>query len=132
ANAAAEVVFSCASTDDDRPLSPSALIMAYPVRPLPALAENWVRMIAESSTLESISDDRAPRIAPGETAPGGSRIIQAQSDCPFQAMARHRLAAEPWPSPLSSLSPQERGWLVHATLAAFWAPLHGQDALLAL
>jgi ATP-dependent helicase/nuclease subunit B len=120
AAAASEVVFSSASTIDDRPSSPSALIMAYPEWPLPTSPPAWPRMIAIHQRLESLADDHAPQLIPGSIAPGGSRIIASQSDCPFQAAARHRLAAEPWPVPLGGLSPQERGELVHQAMAAFW------------
>ncbi len=120
AGAAAEVVFSSGATVDDRPSSPSALILGHEERALPAPTQTWSQRIALQHELESITDDRAPRVLPGSIAPGGSRIIDAQSDCPFQAVARHRLDARAWPEPLASLSPQERGQLVHLSMAAFW------------
>ena len=120
AGAAGNVIFSSASTIDDRPSSPSALIVRYEERTLPAATPTWPQRIALLRELESIADDRAPRVLPGSVAPGGSRIIDAQSDCPFQAVARHRLDARAWPAPLASLSPQERGQLVHLSMAAFW------------
>jgi ATP-dependent helicase/nuclease subunit B len=132
AAAAAEVVFSSASTVDDRPSSPSALIMTYPEWSLPAPISLWPRTIAASQRLESLTDDHAPRLAPGSIAPGGSRIVAAQSDCPFQAAARHRLDAQPWPAPLGGLSPQERGSLVHLAMAAFWTAAHDHATLVAL
>jgi ATP-dependent helicase/nuclease subunit B len=132
AAAATEVVFSSAATIDDRPSSPSALIMAYPAWPLPTSTPAWPRMTAADQRLESIADDHAPRLSPGSIAPGGSRIIAAQSDCPFQAVARHRLGAQPWPVPLGGLSPQERGTLVHMTMAAFWIAAGDHATLVAL
>jgi ATP-dependent helicase/nuclease subunit B len=132
ASAATEVIFSSASTVDDRPSSPSALIMAYPEWPLPAPMPAWSRMMAGDQRLESMTDDRAPPLSPGSIAPGGSRIVAAQSDCPFQAAARHRLGAQPWPAPLGSLSPQERGSLVHLAMAAFWTAARDHATLLAL
>ena len=132
AAAATEVVFSSASTVDDRPSSPSALITAYPEAPLPMSPATWPRMIAVNQRLESIADDRAPPLSPGSVAPGGSRIIAAQSDCPFQAVARHRLDAKPWPVPLGSLSAQERGTLVHSAMAAFWTAARDHATLLGL
>ena len=132
AAAASEVVFSSASAIDDRPASPSALITPYPEWPLPTPSRPWSRMIATDPHLERIIDDRAPALAAGSIAPGGSRIIASQSDCPFQAVARHRLGAQPWPAPLGSLSPQERGNLVHWAVAAFWAAAGDHAALVAL
>jgi len=77
-------------------------------------------------------DDRAPPIPAGDIAPGGSRLVQSQSDCPFQAMARHRLRAQPWPAPLAGLSAQERGLIVHATFASFWESIRDHAALISL
>jgi ATP-dependent helicase/nuclease subunit B len=132
AAAATEVVFSSASTVDDRSSSPSALIAGYPEWSPPALPPTWARMIAANQRLESIADDQAPRFSPGSIAPGGSHIIAAQSDCPFQAVARHRLDAKPWPVPLGSLSPQERGTLAHLAMAAFWTAARDHATLLGL
>jgi hypothetical protein len=89
-------------------------------------------MIAADQRLESMADDRAPRLAPGSVAPGGSHILASQSDCPFQAVARHRLDADPWPTPLGGLSPQERGTLVHLAMAAFWNAAGDHATLVAL
>jgi len=132
AAAATEVVFSSASTVDDRSSSPSALIADYPEWSPPALLPTWVRAIAANQRLESVADDLAPRFLPASVAPGGSNIIASQSDCPFQAVARHRLDAKPWPVPLGSLSPQERGTLVHLAMAAFWTAARDHATLLAL
>ena len=52
--------------------------------------------------------------ASGVATRGGARAIQTQSDCPFQAVARHRLGAQAWPTAGSGLAPLERGQLAHA------------------
>jgi len=132
ASAAPTVVFSSPVRDGDRPLSVSSLILAYPEHPTGANAQGWVQLVQGSATLETIRDDRAPAIAPGTVAPGGSRLVQSQSDCPFQAMARHRLRAQPWPAPLAGLSAQERGLIMHATLASFWESVRDLASLVAL
>jgi ATP-dependent helicase/nuclease subunit B len=132
AQAATEVVFSSAASADDHELSPSALVLHYPEAPLAAHAQPWWRAIAASAALETLADDRAPPLAAGSSAPGGSGIVASQSDCPFQAVARHRLGAEPWPRPLTGLSRRERGSLVHAALAAFWSAVEHRAALLDL
>jgi ATP-dependent helicase/nuclease subunit B len=130
AMAAPTVVFSNATLADDLPLAPSALLLDYPERSAPAAAgRTWTHAIADSKRLESVADDRAPPLAAGATAPGGSHIVAAQSDCPFQAVARHRLAVEPWPLASAGLSQQERGMLLHATMAAFWNAMRNQAAL---
>lgn len=132
AQAAPEVVFSSAAGEEDYALSPSALILDYAERAAPQKPTPWWRTIAGGVSLETVDDDRAPLLAAGSTAPGGSRIVAAQSDCPFQAVARCRLGAEAWPMPGAGLSRPERGLLVHATLAAFWTEITDQAALLAL
>jgi ATP-dependent helicase/nuclease subunit B len=130
--AAPDVIFSSPSTVEDRPSSPSALILEYPEWSPPQPSPSWSQSIAHDRPLESIIDDRAPEVSRGSVAPGGSRIIAAQSDCPFQAVGRHRLDADPWPTPLGSLSAQERGYLVHLSMAAFWTSVRDHRTLVAL
>jgi probable DNA repair protein len=132
ARAAPEVVFSSPASADDHELSPSTLILAYPERAPCVAVPTWTQAIAHSATLEAIADDRAPPLADAGTAPGGSRIVATQSDCPFQAVARYRLGAEPWPSPRAGLSPQERGSLLHKALAVFWSAVENHAAFVAL
>ncbi len=132
AGAAAEVVFSAAAHDGDRPLSMSSLILPYPQRQAAANCDSWVQIVHRGAALEAIRDERAPRMAEGAVAPGGSRLLQSQSDCPFQAVARHRLRADAWPALLAGLSPQERGLIVHASFASFWKTIGDRASLVAL
>jgi ATP-dependent helicase/nuclease subunit B len=132
ARAAPTVVFSSAARADDHPLSPSALLLGYPFSTLSSRAPSWVAAIAASRQLESASDEFAPQLADSATAPGGSGIVTAQSDCPFQAVARHRLGTEPWPVAEPGLSVLERGSLVHDALKAFWEAVGDRATLVAL
>ncbi len=133
ATAAPEVVFSYAEKRDDVPMAPSSLLLAYPERVAPVhAARTWMQAIAESARLEAIADDRAPALAAGTVVPGGSSIVAAQSDCPFQAVARHRLCTEPWPEASAGLSRKERGILLHATMAAFWNSVRDHATLVSL
>jgi probable DNA repair protein len=132
AHAAPEVVFSSPASADDNELSPSTLILSYPERAPSVVTPAWPRAIAHSATLDAIADDRAPPLPDAVTAPGGSRIVATQSDCPFQAVARHRLRAEPWRGSRTGLSPQERGTLLHKALAVFWGAVENHAALVAL
>ena len=88
--------------------------------------------MARSAPLESLADERAPPLTPGSAIRGGARVIQTQSDCPFQAVARHRLRARTWPRAGPGLAAFERGLLAHATLAAFWSSIPDGASLLAL
>jgi len=47
-------------------------------------------------------------------------------------VVRHRLGTEPWPSPFAGLSPQERGSIAHAALAAFWSKVGSHKTLIGL
>jgi probable DNA repair protein len=132
ARSAREVVFSSPQSVDAHELSPSALILPYRLCNPPLPAPSWVHDIANRSDLESIADDRAPPPEPGCRVPGGSRIVAAQSDCPFQAVARCRLRTEPWPQPTAGLTPRERGALTHIALKEFWTSVRDQIGLLAL
>jgi probable DNA repair protein len=132
ARAASDVVFSSATGIDDPPLSPSALVLVYPPSPPHAAPETWSGSMARSVPLESLADESAPPLSPGSTIRGGARVIQTQSDCPFQAVARHRLAARAWPRAGPGLAAFERGLLAHATLAAFWSSIPDRAGLLAL
>ena len=62
----------------------------------------------------------------------GSRVIVAQSECPFQALANVRWDAEPWPPPLTGLSAGERGTLVHDGAGGVLARVRTQARLLEL
>lgn len=132
ARAAPEVVFSSPATIDDHPASPSALILAFPERNAPAPQRTWPEEMAQKTFLESIVDDRAPSLEPGSRVPGGAQIIVRQSDCPFQAVARYRLGARPWPVPSPGLTPPERGLLAHAALARFWTAVRDSRTLISL
>jgi probable DNA repair protein len=132
ARSAREVVFSSPRSIDEHELSPSALILAYPARDPPPPPEAWAVAIARSRQLDAIADERAPAPMPGSRVSGGSRIVVAQSDCPFQAVIRCRLRTEPWPAPCAGLTPRERGAMVHVALAEFWGSVGDQQTLLAL
>jgi probable DNA repair protein len=130
--AAPEVVFSSAARADDQTLAPSALILGYPEGPPAVPTATWLQALAHSATLETIADDQAPRPASDIPVPGGSRIVAAQSDCPFQAVARYRLGAQSWPVRSVGLSPPEHGLLVHAALRDFWREVGDYATLRAL
>ncbi|HKE40181.1 MAG TPA: PD-(D/E)XK nuclease family protein [Casimicrobiaceae bacterium] len=132
AGAALRVIFSSATSADDHPLLPSALLLDYPQLPAQTCPKSWAQMIAEGSELQIVADDRAPAIAGGTRAPGGSRIIAAQSDCPFQAVARHRLHIDKWPTAPAGLSREERGKLAHIAMAQLWTGLRDHASLVAL
>ncbi len=133
--AAPDVVMSHAVLQDEHERAPSALIASFPewrntaVEPEMTTVEALFR---DRPPREQIGDDAAPAIAAGTAIRGGAGLISAQSDCPFRAVANHRLNARPWPMASEGLTPRERGILVHAALAAFWRDVRDQTTLKSL
>jgi probable DNA repair protein len=113
----------------------SALLAAWPecdVATLPMPAGLAEAIAAAAGALETCADARAPVLATGSRAGGGVGIVESQSACPFQAFARYRLRADPWPESSEGLTPQERGSLLHAALAAFWDDVGDHATLVGL
>ena len=129
---APEVAFSFATTVDDHVRSVSSLVPSGAPAAAPKVPTTAELQLSSAPELEAIRDDRAPMLAHGTRVSGGTALIAAQSDCPFKATARFRLAAQPWPQPTAGLLPFERGILVHAVLAAFWRETGDHAALCAL
>jgi probable DNA repair protein len=134
ARAAPEVVFSHPATRDDHACSGSPLVPTSDELAFAGVAPVGTAraQFAQPAPREAVADDFAPRLAVPMRVRGGARLVEAQSDCPFKAMAMHRLAAEPWPLPIDGLSALDRGTLVHAALAALWRDVGTQRALAAL
>ena len=132
ARGAPEVVVSHARHTDDHPRAPSRLIDELGALPLAGLAPqpSYARAIhAAVPALETVADFHAPPLGVGVRAPGGARIVAAQSDCPFQAIGTCRLKVGEWPRMVTGLTAIERGKLVHAALAAFWRDVRDQATL---
>ncbi len=60
---------------------------------------------------------------PARVLRGGTGLIKDQSLCPFRAMAKRRLAAEPFEEHQAEPTPSTRGRLVHRCLETIWAEL---------
>ena len=132
AGAAHEVVASHALMVEGLERAGSSLFAqweACAVTSLPTAGGHAMTIAAHAGDLVSIDDDRAPPLPMGARARGGVGIVESQSTCPFQAFARYRLHGVAWPEPSEGLTAQERGVLLHATLAAFWQDLGDQAAL---
>ena len=130
ASAAAEVFFSYPDTRDDEPLRPSPVIAAISAA-APTFATGGIAAtMFRARRIESVSDLQAPPVA-GELR-GGTGLLAAQSACPFQAFAVHRLKASAMESPASGVDPGTRGSFVHAALSELWAVLANSTALKAL
>lgn len=131
---APEVIVSHPRQDEGRELEPSPLFDHLPemdgwpeLSNLP-LPERW----GESAPLEYLVDHQAPTLAQGEEAPGGARLLELQSACPFRAFAELRLRAQPLEEPDLGPDARVRGVLLHALLERVWGELKDQAKLRAL
>lgn len=84
--------------------------------------------------LERLQDHVAPALNGDalQHTGGGSALLEAQSQCAFQAFARYRLAVSPLGEFGAGLSAPERGTLVHEALHYLWQQITDHAALLAL
>ena len=133
AHAADDVIASHATLVDGQQRAVSALVAAWPEAMVGGGAcGRAVQIEASRPSLDLVEDSVAPGLATGATVRGGVDVVESQSNCPFQAFARHRLGASAPSDTGSGLSAMERGILLHRTLAAFWQDVGDQPALLAL
>jgi probable DNA repair protein len=129
--AALDVHFSYPLRREDERLRPSPVITAFNQRPAmtasgPDIAASWFA----ARRLETVVDERGPPMA-GEVA-GGTGLLAAQSACPFQAFAVHRMAARPLETPMAGVDGRRRGQLLHLALRLLWEGLGGQEGLLSM
>ncbi|WP_310448879.1 PD-(D/E)XK nuclease family protein [Sulfuritalea sp.] len=121
---AAEVVFSWAQRDGERPLRASPLLAGIahgewpPVVVLPFPAEPLERI--DDAIMERIDDARAPPVGAGERVRGGTALLAAQAVCPAWGFYQYRLGAAVLPAPTLALDAMARGSLLHAALEEFW------------
>ncbi len=140
---AAEVVFSWAQREGERPLPASPLLADIPRHELAAVPvaggsrgddctreridDSTMERIDDStmeriddSTMERIDDSRAPPVGPQERLRGGTSLLKAQAVCPAWGFYQYRLGAAVLPAPTFGLDARARGSLLHAALEEFW------------
>ncbi len=121
--AANEVVFSHALREQDRELTPSALIAHVPAGEVgPAAYPRYREVLHAARALEEIPDGAAPAYAK-KAVSGGTRVLADQAACPFRAYAHHRLRARDLEVPADGLDARDRGNLLHALMAEVWGAL---------
>ncbi len=81
------------------------------------------------ATLQQFSDGQAPSFVMQGEMRGGTGIIKAQSQCPFQAFAKYRLHARRPEDACFGFDAMERGSFVHKALEKVWQRLGSQSAL---
>ena len=123
---AAEIVFSWAQRDGERPLRVSPLLAgiprsdrltAEPLSPAP-FAPPMERI--DDVRVERIDDARAPPVGAAERIRGGTALLAAQAVCPAWGFYQYRLGAAVLPAPTFGLDARARGSLLHAALEEFW------------
>lgn len=78
-------------------------------------------------------DNRGPEVPTGTRAPGGTGILQAQSQCPLMAFVDYRLGArQELQTVEEGLPSTNQGTLIHEILQHFWEETKTQSRLLAM
>lgn len=121
-----QIAGSYARGDGDQPLASTALLDQSVSEA--ADIDEPIKAIE----LERIADDSQAPALEGEQSPGGTGVLQHQSECPFKAFAVWRLEAGDNRPPRPGLDARARGSLLHLALEMFWRELPDQAALLAL
>ncbi len=130
--AAKVVVASHATTGREGPAIHSALFADAQPTAIEVPVSLARRMFDARPVRERIADPVAPPLKPDERHSRGYNVIEAQSACPFKAVAERRWRADPWPTASVGLTALERGNLVHEALAAFWKEARDHASLVAL
>jgi RecB family exonuclease len=86
-------------------------------------------LAARGPLLCAWSDASAPGWDAQHPLPGGTRLLELQSRCPFRSFAELRLCARPLPQPLPGIDARRRGQILHRALQLFWETLRDSDAL---
>jgi probable DNA repair protein len=128
---APEMRFSYAAQVEGSDARASRLVTQFAGAPQPMSAELSAAPAPAPIALAYEDTSRVPLEMPGDvhqnentattSVSGGAGVITSQSQCPFKAFATARLKAETWEPAELSLTPAERGELIHAVLHAVWA-----------
>jgi probable DNA repair protein len=116
---APEVHFSYAKQNESAEARPSRLI-AQLAGEAEELTPELIAVPAPKPLTEEFQDFSRIPFPPGKVS-GGAKVLTAQSQCPFQAFATARLAAQDWKPAETGLTPMQRGNLLHAVLQSVWA-----------
>jgi ATP-dependent helicase/nuclease subunit B len=123
--AAERLVFSAPAMEDEAAVAPCAMLDAKAWQPSIGPA----RTASSLATMQRIPDAQGLPFS-AVHFPGGVSTISAQATCAFQAYAKYRLLAEPWPAQARGATARERGTLLHAAMAALWRDVRTQFAWL--
>lgn len=124
------LVASHATRDGDRELRPSPLILGWPLLS-PAHAPDPLReaCIDSGETGQLPAATLVPLV---DGIRGGTALLAAQANCPFKALATHRLHARPLDEASHHPDGAMLGQLVHELLQRVWGELKNSRKLAAL
>lgn len=111
------VVFSFARQAAGVEVRPSRLVLQR----VGAATEIAARADAERQDRTETFEDTTQLPFPLSEISGGAATLTSQSNCPFQAFASVRLAAEDFDPAEAGLNARQRGLLLHAVLHRAWA-----------
>lgn len=118
-HSASQVCFSYARLKDGAESRGSRLVAAVAGSAVPLSKELAVTSWPQPSTLRIVDEAQIP-LPDAEAIAGGSQVLTAQSQCPFQAFAKARLDAEAWRPAEAGLTALVRGNLLHDVMHAVW------------
>ena len=116
---APEVHFSYAQHAEGVESRASRLVERFAGAPQPLAPELAIPAVPAPLTVDFV-DTSLVAYPPGKVG-GGATVLTYQSQCPFKAFAAVRLAAQSWNPAQPSLTPAQRGKLLHAVMHAIWA-----------
>lgn len=117
------LVFSYPATIEQQAQWPSPMF--------PHHADHYRLTWTEANTLnlEFYADPQSLPFLPDEAPKGGSQLLSAYANCPFQAFAKYRLHATSGSDTHLGLDAREHGQLIHQALFYLWQALDTQQSL---
>ncbi|MGD2119649.1 MAG: PD-(D/E)XK nuclease family protein [Chromatiales bacterium] len=128
---AMECVFSHASREQDRELSPSPLLdlLFADALPFSDTAHRQTTPQPAAIDFETLHDNRITALPMEHATRGGSGVLTQQAKCPFSAVAAYRLQAEAPEQPGDGVDARDRGSQLHQALEKLWSVLGSQQQL---
>jgi probable DNA repair protein len=123
------VFFSYAREDGDGDLRPSPLLAELQIPSLDAAELLPDAPQSDPLAYELVRDDAPLPPLPSNEVQGGSRVLQLQAACGFQAFAEFRLNARRIEEMELGFDAPESGRRLHDALQIFWKRVRTQDAL---
>jgi ATP-dependent helicase/nuclease subunit B len=132
------VIFSSANyqADTEQALEASLLIQDIPLAIMPHKDSNntlyqWQNNLQQSREISHIDCAQGPTFTESHLT-GGTGLLKAQAQNPFDAFIRYRVKANPYNEPVNGFSALEKGDILHQSLASIWQSLKTQEALIKL